>query len=95
MIYEAENLQKQIESNNHFSKCLTGSYLDEFNRNRNNLNLYKAQYDGVNSGKTNIIQKYNDKKNKEKEYKAQDEIKSRNYENEKKRLNRLLPAGRL
>ena len=54
MIYEAENLQKQIESNNHFSKCLTGSYLDEFNRNRNNLNLYKAQYDGVNSGKTNI-----------------------------------------
>ena len=87
MIYETEKLQKEIENSNHYSKCLTDYYLNEFNRNKNNFDTYKSQYYRVNSEKNNIIGKIKKKQIKEKEYEAQDKIKSENYEKEKKRLN--------
>ncbi len=39
MIYETEKLQKEIENSNHYNKCLTGYYLNEFNRNKNNFDI--------------------------------------------------------
>ena len=51
MIYATEKLKEEIENSNHYSKSLTGYYLNEFNRNKYNLNSYKTQYDGVNSEK--------------------------------------------
>ena len=80
MIYETEKLQKEIENSNHYNKCLTGYYLNEFNRNKNNFDTYKSQYYTVNSEKNNIIDKIKKKQIKEKEYEAQDKIKSENYE---------------
>ena len=84
MIYETEKLQKEIENSNHYSKCLTGYYLNEFNKNKSNFITYKSQYDRVNSEKNNIIDKIKKSKLKKKSMKLKTKLRVKIMKKKKK-----------
>lgn len=83
-IYEAEQLRNQILNHSHYDKCLFGSSLTSYQKQRDELDSISSTYDKILSEKSSLISAKNRLKNKELEYNRFEEKKSKEFSNKER-----------